>query len=700
MTLQSISDKQYEAIFSQFDSVTSREVSPSRNSSVGPRTPEKGGDGVSKKSSVKASLQRMFNSKRRENFSKNATPNRQNKSGVGSAASSPDRDRRSKLSKLLGHQSTKMNHKKIEKYLRFEHSLYQISRIFIGASKRQLIHSFEHLRLFGLAPAHLDESQIIMKNVFQAADKNIRRHLADYLNKWRKAIKQKPTAGGRVLMKIVTDLVHDNLRAGFRSILNCKDRFAHPSVVEEKVESSIYLGAFKLFSVLESRYHECQTTFLRNLSNFSAAISEKYIRIENGTNQLVGFFMRQGMGELRKWNKKSADRETGIKLLFSWLSLQLAKTKCSAFHKMMPELRPQVAVDNEKLHACGVLVISNIIKRVVLAQMSQSFAILKENEPDADSLSESEEPVRLSLVIAATNVLAPIFQRRKYLSFYEIKQAISLKTNSLNQLQAALSRLTQRIQLNAFLKLQEHGKLLKLSAQMASEMTNFQQKIQQERENYSKLTDRVAIIIMKNFFRILSNYAENTNCRALNESFNTLFRHMQQRREHEAYTRELQNYKAESGRIMLKTLEKVFDIHHIKEKSFVWSRLKSNAKIRAQQKLALLLKCNLMESTLNKIISKKRTVWLHQSLQAMIVLQHQQAFFVNQRLTKLMNFIRKCYLTKLRSGFSIWKMDLDICKVEWLIVKNLVQAKKIEDDQTLKEISELLRQVIASFLYE
>ena len=96
-----------------------------------------------------------------------------------------------RLSKIMLGQEPVFQEKHIEKYMRYEHSCYQILRIFKGALKRELYYSFDNLKNWR---TYDPAAQRLLIKVFHTWNEQTTRMAFKYLMRWRDNSRKKKVA--------------------------------------------------------------------------------------------------------------------------------------------------------------------------------------------------------------------------------------------------------------------------------------------------------------------------------------------------------------------------------------------------------------------------------------------------------------------------------------------------------------------------
>ena len=202
-------------------------------------------------------------------------------------------ERLSKLNKIVLGQAASFKDKKVEKYLRYEHTCYQIVRIFKGALKRELYYSFENLKNLGKYDPQTQKRMVRIINQWKGQTE---RKIHKYFLLWRDNAKKRQLSLNilRKLVSVLTSRRNGTIEKAFLKIQLC--------AVAAGIQPQTHAQASSKRNVAKRR------TSARKIDAMEATcfalIIEKLVRLHRSTELAHGFRAMQSL-----WKSSNSMRD-------------------------------------------------------------------------------------------------------------------------------------------------------------------------------------------------------------------------------------------------------------------------------------------------------------------------------------------------------------------------------------------------------
>ena len=265
-----------------------------------------------KKSPIKESLLKMFSSKRRENFIQNLTPETQREKTPERRYATPTRNKGSelklrlnKISRLLLSPNA-LSQRKIEKYLRFEHSLFQISRITLGVRRRNLLQAFELVQFYNPnALLYLDKPYLHLRNVLQVANQLWNKYKAEDFQKWKRS--RTLTMQQRFAARLVDGWIRSNFRLTLQASLTAirlysVERCGKKAEMSERNQKNVH----QLYHWIVSKHHQCNLSLMKEFFDIYRAKQSICKGVIAGIQSMNKIIIRSGFNQLNQVLKKAS----------------------------------------------------------------------------------------------------------------------------------------------------------------------------------------------------------------------------------------------------------------------------------------------------------------------------------------------------------------------------------------------------------
>ena len=681
----------------------SHESSPIRNYEFSVRSPKTDRRSLShsiegqRRANLKSSLQRMFQSKRRDAFPRSNTPSRSHQSQNTSTNTSPDRSNISIESKMVklkhlltgtsASSSTFTNQKKVEKYLRYDHAFYQVSRILHGVLHRNVLHAFDHISLTSRQDG-LGNSQLLLQQVLLAANLKLEKVIIHCFRAWRHQteIQERKLNAAKSLASTLKQVLNNLFSLTCRQLItNQKNSVKISSSLLAVRQLQGTRGAAKLFECFSKLISERQAYFMKSLYS-SVALAEKNVAdILDGFDCFTAAVHRMALTRIRL----RARRNFHLSILLKKLATLCNAKKTHSFW---------IAFSTIQLHAVkkhNVSITSNLALGRFISIFESCMSRMKLQTFKKLEVSNQNGLIgKYSLARARLpNKLRSLYQGLQSIGFKKIRDVAMNKKRAASLYSQIAMRLLTRRKSSVFTTLVDY---YRISHHFECDALYFRHKLQKSQENSLIIRETASLALSKAGFIILNRVVTDLLSRHKLHSFALLRSRVVYNNRQVFAKTEQWNAKLQSVQALVLKIQNISAIKQLKRKQHLFSKLKARARSNNNKYMALMLKCNLLESTLSKVVARKRSIWLHQFQLALITRKHQRAFLEHQRLAKIHMLMKKSRVLKISQAFMLWRTDLEICRAEWEITRRALSQKKIEDEKTFKEIGDLLEEVCTS----
>ena len=229
-----------------------------------------------------------------------------------------------KLKKVVMKPTPAFKEKQIERYLRYEHTFYQILRVFKGALKRELYYSFENLKNWGnLDPRAYRVFVKVLNRSRGQTEKALHRALAT----WRDNAKRKQLAlmtfrNFISILNLKKNLVLENSFVHLQLVvwLNSEQFKEQLSNKRGRLNSSdeipmAWRGAGLIIQKgIKSKLNDNLMHAFRNLRQFANKKAKQGLDFQTGANKLLSTMLKQGGSQFfQNLNEMYGDKGNGKK---------------------------------------------------------------------------------------------------------------------------------------------------------------------------------------------------------------------------------------------------------------------------------------------------------------------------------------------------------------------------------------------------
>lgn len=639
-----------------------------------------------KSSPMKESLKSLFLSKKRENFTRSISP-RKNFQTERVCLTERTRDteikeRLSKISKILNNPAS-FTQRKIEKYLRFEHSLFQIIRIWHGFERRVLLHAFESIQHFQASQIPVFEKhQNHLKKATLIASQRWRSAVVRYFYNWRRgcAVVESTLLSVKLLFKSVKANYQSKMKYALWRMKENVSLEEQNTMLEGKLRATSYF--YRPLSTIVNRN---KTTSMQQMFALFKKHKLKLDAIQKGLTTVINTMQRVIIKGII--NKINIGRKLkSFRNLIRRKELLVAK---DTLHTIAYYLLARESLEDKQKAAMKRLSKLFIQKLdgymlIAMAAMNEQRNVFRMAEEKDDEALKQKKYVKFiqTLCSKLSSNVSSTFQR--------IKDHSEQRRFMIHSLFDKLNLIFTRQKVSTFMYIRTQTKL---EAHYEDETDYFRHRLKNYISNTAVLKERSKAAGAKNMHDYIANVQRRLKTDCAKKIFER-FRVLRIKEANSENTLVKPLLSIDHARNLIVTIGNIAKAIIMRNNAAIIERLKANV---SQKYFELELDERDRTSDFFTIIStfaqKKRYNYLQHSFQMLINAQHHEAFNAQQKLLKLGSYINKYYFLKLQNAFHVWKTDLEICKAEWRIIKRLMAPRIYQEEKSLREIGDIIRQV-------